>query len=702
MASRRAPPRADNLTVRSLDPRSILEGAMMFESHFGLRENPFHSGHQMRFLYPSREHQEARAHLRYGIENREPFVLITGEVGTGKTTALYDALAEWGSKVSVALVTNSALTREEMIEEISLRFGLPLQAGTSKPQALAQLERHLLSVHNRGEHAVLLLDEAQNLAPDLLEEIRLLSNLETRGERLVQIFLVGQPELEAKLTDPQLRQLRQRISVHYRLNPLSPEETAGYIHHRISVAGGNPWAAFPPEACREVYRVTHGIPREINTIATQAMITAYSEGEVSVTTAHVQAAARESEFRSVLGGPADMADDDIPMPAHPSVQAAPPAHAPTENTPIAHIEPETVPVPAWSPPDLEAPPPAPATAAPGGPSRNQPVQRDELDAWSRAAQDLMDAHRRTAGTGAPARPADALVRQAEEPRFPTPAELEARAGQADPGNANLAGLPERLRRKIENDIAREERAHHTAPIVLAAVAVVAIVVGLVLAQRFQLIDVPLLRPIAGMPHEANRAPAPVTAAVSPSVKVAPRLDSTRTATDSTLAAHVSTLAARGDNPVSAAVKPALAAGAPVANAAPARAKPAAPVAGPQAAGTAAAHAMPAKAATARAAAPAAPPAAARPSARPDTLVFGIGVASYLDRDRATQELDRMTALSGLPGQVVPYNSSGTTMFRVVVGQYASHASATSAASDFVAKYGVSEAQPLLLSRRRAR
>src|SRR5437867_5712895 len=117
----------------------------MSERHFGLRENPFAAGHQPRFVFPSPEHQEALAHLRFGIENREPFVLITGEVGTGKTTALYDALAEWGTQVAVALITNSALTRQELIEEIDLRFGIDVPSGASKPQALAMLERHLAS-----------------------------------------------------------------------------------------------------------------------------------------------------------------------------------------------------------------------------------------------------------------------------------------------------------------------------------------------------------------------------------------------------------------------------------------------------------------------------------------------------------------------------------------------------------------------------
>jgi len=199
----------------------------MFEHHFGLRENPFPAGHQLKFVYPSREHQEARAHLRYGIENREPFLLITGEVGTGKTTSLYDALNEWGDQVAVALITNSALTRQEMLEEICLRFGIELPPGVSKPSALVLLEKHLISVRNRGEKAVLMMDEAQNLSMDLLEEIRLLSNLEHKGDKLLQIFLVGQPELEAHLARHELRQLRQRITVHYRLNPLSPDETMG-------------------------------------------------------------------------------------------------------------------------------------------------------------------------------------------------------------------------------------------------------------------------------------------------------------------------------------------------------------------------------------------------------------------------------------------------------------------------------------------
>ena len=635
----------------------------MFERHFGLRENPFHSGHQLRFLYPSREHQEARAHLRYGIENREPFVLITGEVGTGKTTALYDALAEWGSKVSVALVTNSALTREEMIEEICLRFGLPLASGASKPQALAQLERHLLAVRNRGEHAVLLLDEAQNLAPELLEEIRLLSNLETQGERLVQIFLVGQPELEAKLADPNLRQLRQRISVHYRLNPLSPEETAGYIHHRISVAGGNPWAAFPPEACREVYRVTHGIPREINTVATQAMITAFTENEPSVSRAHVQAVARENDFHSVLGGPLELPEEAAPLPppvaAPAETTAASPAAAPTEATEA----------PAWSPPELE-----PAAGAPQHTSNRSepgPELREELDAWSRAAFGLLEARRKRAPEPEPAAPTPQHAQPVPEysapvpqPRFPTHAELKALAEHANPENADLSGLPARLREKIADDISREERTHQRTPIVLAAVAIAAIAFGLVLAQRFQLIDVPFMRPIAGMASAGKPALMPPPAALVASVPDTAAVDTTRAFTDTTSTSPDDAGTASVAAPPSASAKPAESSKPPA---------------------TAALR-----------------PTQSNTSAGPDTLVFGIGVGSYLDRDRARAERDLLSARSGLPGQVIAFKSSGTTMFRIVLGRYPSNAAATRAASEFVETYGVDEAQPLLLSRTHAK
>jgi len=342
----------------------------MFETHFGLRENPFASGHQSRFVYPSREHQEAIAHLRYGLQNLEPFVLITGEVGTGKTTALFEALAEIQSQVTVALITNSALTRSELLEEICLRFGFALNPPVTKPQVLAALERHLLALRGRGQRAILLLDEAQNLDRELLEEIRLLSNLESNGEKLVQVFLVGQPELEAKLSRPELRQLRQRIAVHYRLRPLNAQDTERYIHHRITVAGGYAPEVFPREACAEVFAVTNGIPREINQICAQAMLDAYVSDAPSVLPEHVRAAAEETAFQSVL--PAAETDPRLPPPAPwtatpgPAAVAAPvpppaqPAPArpapPLARTPEAPAAPPPTP---WTPPAVAVPPAAP-------------------------------------------------------------------------------------------------------------------------------------------------------------------------------------------------------------------------------------------------------------------------------------------------------------------------------------------------------
>src|SRR6266571_8223212 len=324
----------------------------MFESHFGLRENPFAAGHQPRFVFPSPEHQAALAHLRFGIENREPFVLITGEVGTGKTTALFDVLDEWKGRVQVALVTNSALTRAELLEEICLRLGFGLPPGSSKPRVLAQLERHLLALQAHGDRAILLLDEAQNLDRKLLEEIRLLSNLEFQGSKLLQVFLVGQPELEARLARPGLRQLRQRISVHYRLKPLSATDSERYIHHRITVAGGYAPDVFPADACAEVYRLSHGIPREINQICAQAMLRAFVEDARPVAPEHVRAAAAEIEFESVMseGGAAE-----VPTPPAPAAAAIPAA-------PAAVAPPRAAPHPP--PPGAAPPPPIAKASAP--------------------------------------------------------------------------------------------------------------------------------------------------------------------------------------------------------------------------------------------------------------------------------------------------------------------------------------------------
>lgn len=658
----------------------------MYERHFGLRENPFPAGHQMRFLYPSREHQEARAHLRYGIENREPFVLITGEVGTGKTTALYDALAEWGTQVTVALITNSALSRQELLEEICLRFGLSTTPGMSKPQMLAALERHLVAVRNRGEHAVLLLDESQNLPVELLEEIRLLSNTEIQGEKLLQIFLVGQPELEAKLARAELRQLRQRITVHYRLNPLSPEETAGYIHHRLSVAGGNAVATFPPDACRAVYRVTHGIPREINTVAAQALLTAYADGAKSVRPEHITSVAKETEFRSVLGAPTETIEPapvELPQaapvaPAQAAAVAPPVAVAPVAPEPVAPaVLEERTPVPTWTPPELAAepvaeftPPVLPAEPA-NVPSPEAPkhvmqplphveddttldvVEKQELDAWTRAAQELLEAKRRgdAAAEDAPQALAPAV---SGTHRFPTAGELADMGATADPTRADLSGLPARLREKIEDDIAAEERRAGAMPWVLGLAAVAALIVAVVLLQRFQVIDVPFLRSLAGVaaPSDSLKAHVPASPATTAAADSAANADSTagaRPDSNAVVVPHDSTIATK---------------------------------------------AKPFPVTRAAAAAPA-PAAAATPTAAPSS-VFGIGVAAFLDRDRAEAERTRLAGATGLEANIYPFRDGTTTMYRLVLGRFTSNAAAERKANDLMQRDLVREARVMVV------
>jgi general secretion pathway protein A len=394
----------------------------MFEHHFGLRENPFVAGHHTRFVYPSPEHQEALAHLRFGIENREPFVLISGEVGTGKTTALYDALSEWQTKVVVALINNSQLTRIELLEEISLRLGVLITSAASKPQILAQLERTLLAIHQRGDRALLLLDEAQNLEPELLEEIRLLSNLEVEGQKLLQIFLIGQPELEVKLTRPELRQLRQRITVHYRLSPLNEDDTERYIHHRISVAGGNANDVFPHETCLAVHKLTHGIPREINHVCAQALLNAFVEDSRSVLPQHVASAADEIEFESVLGG------DDTPESVRPQLEfdeSAGLALDMDETPEDAAAEPEVEP-PASHTPPIPNNPPAAMTPEVAPPSSSGSYDLSMIDTWmARVGQERAAVEPTPPPAPAPppkpVAPADAAAPVAPKAAAPAPA-----------------------------------------------------------------------------------------------------------------------------------------------------------------------------------------------------------------------------------------------------------------------------------------
>jgi general secretion pathway protein A len=626
----------------------------MFETHFGLRENPFASGHQSRFIYPSREHQEALAHLRYGIENREPFVLITGEVGTGKTTALFEALASLQARVAVALLTNSALTRAELLEEICLRFNVAVPPGISKPQAMAMLERHLLALRGRGERAILLLDEAQNFERELLEEIRLLSNLESGGEKLLQIFLVGQPELEKKLSMPELRQLRQRIAVHYRLRPLSAEETERYIQHRIAVAGGDALRVFPRESCAAVHAATNGIPREINQLCAQALLDAFVEGTPSVEPRHVQAAAEETAFQSVL--PASETDPRLPPPAEwPAVASAP--LAPPEPRP----EPTSA-APAWTPePSPPLPPTTPTPAEPVESNVDASRWQEWLSSLASDAEESILADEPLAPEAqdaaptpptapeqpaAPGIPAPAAPPAAGAPRFAAESALEPESSPPKGGDWRPPlWTPESERqRQLE-----QPRGRNTGLLMLTGLAiVVVIVVTAVLLFRF-----------------APWKKADTTTPVAPALTL-PGAPAGVTPTPPESAAT-----SPGPRPATSTTAPATQA----------RAVPATP-------------ARPASADTLARPATATTPAPTTAAAAAAAQEFSISVGTYLDRSRAESELARITSAGGIAGRIADVPREGVTMYAVVLGAFTDRVSAEKKASELIARGTVDEARIL--------
>jgi len=265
----------------------------MYHRFFGLRENPFNVNPDPRYLYMTPQIREALAGLTYGIQNRKGFVLLTGEVGTGKTTLL-NRLLDWlrVRQVASAFLFNTRLNVSEMFDFMMTEFEIPCES-REKSQVLLRLNQWLLDRYRAGETAVLILDEAQNLSSEVLEEVRLLTNLETSTEKLLQIVLSGQPELEEKLRMPQLRQLRQRIILRCHTGPLSAEETSGYIAERLRIAGANGEPIFSNEAMEAVHKFSRGIPRVVNLLGEHSLIGAYAEGLRPVSARLVEEVANE-------------------------------------------------------------------------------------------------------------------------------------------------------------------------------------------------------------------------------------------------------------------------------------------------------------------------------------------------------------------------------------------------------------------------
>jgi general secretion pathway protein A len=268
----------------------------MYKRFFELKENPFNVNPDPRFLFETRETQEALACLTYGIQRRRGFILLSGEVGTGKTTLLNKLLENLrGERVKTAFIFNPRLSVDQFLHFMLADFGISCESHM-KSQVLLQLNQWLLEGYRAGETAVLIVDEAQTLSLEVLEEIRLLTNLETSTEKLLQIVLSGQPELDLLLKQPVLRQLRQRITLRCRMGPLTQEDTRGYIFERLRIAGANGGSIFSPEAIEGVFRYSGGIPRVINLLCEHALITSFAEDQRPVLAETIQAVAHEFEL----------------------------------------------------------------------------------------------------------------------------------------------------------------------------------------------------------------------------------------------------------------------------------------------------------------------------------------------------------------------------------------------------------------------
>ncbi len=264
----------------------------MYTSHYGLADSPFSIAPDPRYLFMSQQHREALAHLMYSIRGEGGFVLLTGEVGTGKTTLCRCFLEQLPAHCDVAFVINPKLTVPELLATLCEELQIALPAGHGNKTCIDLINKHLLAAHAQGRTTLLIIDEAQNLSDEVLEQVRLLTNLETHECKLLHIILLGQPELRDKLARPELRQLSQRIVARYHLGPLQRDEIAPYIQHRLSVAGSH-LELFPPAVMRLLFACSGGVPRRLNVLCDRALLGTYAQGKPRVDRTTVRQAARE-------------------------------------------------------------------------------------------------------------------------------------------------------------------------------------------------------------------------------------------------------------------------------------------------------------------------------------------------------------------------------------------------------------------------
>lgn len=267
----------------------------MYEKFYGFSEKPFNTTPDSKFFFPSDKHSEALNSLIYSINERRGFVVITGEIGAGKTTVSRALLNSLDHNTKVAVITNSHLTQKELIMNILEELEVEYKPGP-KQKLLSQLNAFLIEQLRSDINIVLIIDEAQNLTPKVMEEVRMLSNLETEKEKLIQIILIGQPQLKDKLSSPKLEQFKQRIALHYHLHGLTKEETRQYILHRLKLVSSNGVDIFSPKAMDTLHKHSRGIPRIINLVCDNALLSGYIAESKHITDKIVQQAIRERDL----------------------------------------------------------------------------------------------------------------------------------------------------------------------------------------------------------------------------------------------------------------------------------------------------------------------------------------------------------------------------------------------------------------------
>jgi putative secretion ATPase (PEP-CTERM system associated) len=318
----------------------------MYERFYGLRERPFSLTPDPSYLYPSRVHKEALSHLRYGIEGHAGFIVITGEIGCGKTTMLQTVLRSLDKKTSIARLMNTMLDARELLQAIMLDFGLEPRPDAPKPYLVRELARFLVDQRNNGRLSLLVIDEAQNLSVSALEEVRMLSNLETEKSKLIHIILVGQPNLRDTLARPKLEQLRQRVTVSYHLSPLTADDTHAYVNHRLKHASVGAPLTFPRDVTNVIHEHSRGVARMINVIADAVLLYGYGSdkhaidvlltrevlGELGLAEPPETSFVDATTIKATTPGD-DTNDPDLPL------RPDPPAAAPVSPTPPVSFSP---------------------------------------------------------------------------------------------------------------------------------------------------------------------------------------------------------------------------------------------------------------------------------------------------------------------------------------------------------------------------